>query len=327
MPTTLWDTIKVCAAETYKQTIAFKAQNLTYMATMPLLSVLSDSDPNDLGSRNKISTAIQLICSANLQLNKFRRSMISPFLKKDLKRSLLSHPVKHDNLFGHDFAKVTDQVIKEQTATNKLCIMLNLKSLANRLFQVILNKGNLILLPQGTLTRPIILLNITKTLILNLCKKGTTSPFVQTEEEATEEEAVEPEDIGEIMAAPEIGTRELNSAAGNITRYYENWIKITKNAFILRIVAEVYSFQCLSKPICNNPVISGPSSNEKILSLKGQISKLLNAGAISEIPKNSNQFVSRVFTVKKPNGNDRLIIDLSLLNKFILNLTLGWKTN
>ena len=46
--------------------------------------------------------------------------MISPFLKKDLKKSLLSHPVKHDNLFGQDFEKVTDQVIKEHTATSKI---------------------------------------------------------------------------------------------------------------------------------------------------------------------------------------------------------------
>ena len=48
-------------------------------------------------------------------------------------------------------------------------------------------------------------------------------PFIQTEEEA-----VEPEDTGEIMTASEIETRALNSAAGNNTRYYGNGQKLLK---------------------------------------------------------------------------------------------------
>ena len=50
--------------------------------------------------------------------------MISLFLTKDFKKSLLpvetTYLVKHDNLFRQDFVKVTDQVIKEQIATNKI---------------------------------------------------------------------------------------------------------------------------------------------------------------------------------------------------------------
>ena len=104
----------------YKHRVAFKAQSFTYTAVMPLLSVLDSMDPKDTESRNKISTAIQLICTANLQINRFRRSMISPLLKKDMRKSLLSHPIRHDNLFGQDFEKCAEQAITEQSAKTKI---------------------------------------------------------------------------------------------------------------------------------------------------------------------------------------------------------------
>ena len=120
LPATLWDSIKSSPADLYKHRICLRAQSLSYTAVMPMLSVLESIDPSDTENRNKLTTAIQLICSSNLQLNRFRRSMVSPFLKKDLRKSLLSHPVTHDNLFGQDFDKCTDKAIKEQSATQKI---------------------------------------------------------------------------------------------------------------------------------------------------------------------------------------------------------------
>ena len=61
-------------------------------------------------------------------------------------------------------------------------------------------------------------------------------------------------------------------------------------------------------------------ASDKILALKQQIMRHLNTGAISKIEKSPNQFLSRVFTVKKSNGENRLIIDLSVYNKFILKV-------
>ena len=109
----------------------------------------------------------------------------------------------------------------------------------------------------------------------------------------------------------------IPTAAGNMRCYY-NSKKITGNSFLLRIVGEGYSIQFISKTAVNNPIISNPSSAEKILALKQQIANHFETGAISKIEKSSHQFVSRVFTIKKSNGDDRLIIDLSLLNNFIL---------
>lgn len=103
----------------------------------------------------------------------------------------------------------------------------------------------------------------------------------------------------------------------SINRYVENWQKITLNQFILRIVTEGYKIQLNSKPIQNQPIISNPSSSARKLSLVSEISSHLNSGAISSVEPLTEHFVSRVFTVKKANGKDRMIIDLSSLNDHV----------
>ena len=44
---------------------------------------------------------------------------------------------------------------------------------------------------------------------------------------------------------------------------------------------------------------------------------MLKSGAISKVERESNQFVLRVFNMKRANGKNRLIIDLSYLNTFV----------
>jgi len=69
-------------------------------------------------------------------------------------------------------------------------------------------------------------------------------------------------------------------------------------------------------PIFYENIITRPSS-KKYLILSDLVNELLNKGAVSEVPFRHDQFVSRIFSVKKKNGQDRLIIDLSRLNNFI----------
>lgn len=107
-----------------------------------------------------------------------------------------------------------------------------------------------------------------------------------------------------------------SATAGNIQRYIDNWGSITNNSFILRIVKDGYKIQFSTSPPLNSPIISNPSQL-KIDILRTQINRHLRSGAISKIPKSNDQYVSRVFTVKKSNNDDRMIIDLSLLNTFI----------
>ena len=105
--------------------------------------------------------------------------------------------------------------------------------------------------------------------------------------------------------------------SGNIRRYVEEWKKITSNNFILRIVKEGYKLQFTSAPKQSHPIISNPKSKSYNNNLRQEIEKLLASGAVSPIESSTEHFVSRVFLVKKSNGDNRLIIDLSPLNMFI----------
>lgn len=114
--------------------------------------------------------------------------------------------------------------------------------------------------------------------------------------------------------------------AGNIRRYVKNWKLITSNCFILRIVEEGYKIQFRNNTNFPPSVISDPKSSEKILALQQQISRLLNTNAISITPSSPNQILSRVFTVKKSNNEDRLILDLSQINLLINKVSFKMET-
>lgn len=115
-----------------------------------------------------------------------------------------------------------------------------------------------------------------------------------------------------------VGTQNNISPAGNVSRYCQNWFKITKNSFLNRIIKEGYKIQFSKPPFLDTPVISSPKCTQLRKALQTQINRNLSSGAISVIPYDNGQYVSRVFTVKKSNGNDRMIIDLSDLNKQII---------
>ena len=121
----------------------------------------------------------------------------------------------------------------------------------------------------------------------------------------------------EVEAEPSQDTSSVQRLAGNISRYVEQWREVTSNEFILRIVREGYKLQFTSAPVQSEPIISGSNSKTYFDGINNEIAKFLKSGAISQVKPSLDQFVSRVFLVKKSNGDNRLIIDLSKLNKFI----------
>lgn len=120
VPPSIWDNLKSSSAETYKHKTCFSAQQCVYTAIMPLLSVLSSLDDKDSVNKDRITGAIQLLCTSNLHMNRFRRALASSSVKRDLRKSLMSAPVTHDNLFNKDFSKSVDEALKMRTATRKL---------------------------------------------------------------------------------------------------------------------------------------------------------------------------------------------------------------
>ena len=121
LPSSVWNSINSSANhnESTRLKTIFKAQEYICHAMKPLLSSLSLL-PKE--SRSNLSTAIQLLCNANLTLNRYRRAVVTPHIKKDLRKQILSLPVSHNSFFGENFEKSADSVLKEQNTLSKIFI-------------------------------------------------------------------------------------------------------------------------------------------------------------------------------------------------------------
>lgn len=121
IPSALWNKMKSNNAEYYKQKALLRTQKLNCMALKPLLSVIEKLDKSDQNIP-MLTSAIQLMCCANLQLGKTRRSATAKFVRNDLRSSLFSNPVSHLNLFGMEFDSATEQAVKSSNALQKVLV-------------------------------------------------------------------------------------------------------------------------------------------------------------------------------------------------------------
>ena len=103
--------------DSYKLKTLFKIQEYLFLSLKPLLSCLDTCSPE---TKNLLTKSIQLISSANLSLNRFRRATIAPHLKNDIRKQILSLPVRHNSFFGEDFNKASDSIIREQATLDKI---------------------------------------------------------------------------------------------------------------------------------------------------------------------------------------------------------------
>lgn len=97
------------------------------------------------------------------------------------------------------------------------------------------------------------------------------------------------------------------------------WKKVTDNAHILSWL-EGYKIPFHSKPYClvvPNKVTQSATEKHRF---ESSISSLLKIGAISKCSHKKGEFISSVFLVPKPNGQDRFILNLKGLNKFVRTL-------
>ena len=117
LPEPFWNTVNARShSDTFKAKSIYKSQDYINLAIKPLLSAL-ESCPKE--TKSHLLPSIQLLCSANLQLSRLRRATCAPYIKKDLKKQLLSTPVTHSCLFGDSFEKTSESVIKESSTMNK----------------------------------------------------------------------------------------------------------------------------------------------------------------------------------------------------------------
>jgi len=123
VPAALWNSMKSQnnSFTLFQQRSIFKSQKLICSALMPLLSVLESLGPGNPNQKT-LASAIQLICSSNLNLSRFRRSATAKFLKSDIRKPLLTKPVTHLHLFGSSFDESAEQAVKTVSSSSKVLI-------------------------------------------------------------------------------------------------------------------------------------------------------------------------------------------------------------
>ena len=83
-PESIWNTISSRSqGDTLRSRSIYKAQDTLCTALKPLLTCLETASKE---TRSHLGPAIQLITTANLQLSRFRRVAVSPYLKKELRK-------------------------------------------------------------------------------------------------------------------------------------------------------------------------------------------------------------------------------------------------
>ena len=111
LPEALWEAVQNDFTDSNRLKAIHKVQNNMFLALKPLLSVLEHTTEQE--KADQLTEAIQLICSSNLDLNKFRRVMVARHLRPQLRKQILNLPVTHDSCFGEDFSKATETIINK----------------------------------------------------------------------------------------------------------------------------------------------------------------------------------------------------------------------
>ena len=119
LPDSIWRSIKDNSFNAQKQKFLYNLQSSVLNSIKPILSVLPKiQDPN---IKKDLSNSVQMICSANLDFNRFRRLLADPHLKQEFRKPLLKFPITHSSLFGEeDFDKSSEKVIKEVASSSKV---------------------------------------------------------------------------------------------------------------------------------------------------------------------------------------------------------------
>lgn len=93
-------------------------------------------------------------------------------------------------------------------------------------------------------------------------------------------------------------------------------MKITTDPLILSWI-EGYTIPFSSTPIRSDIPIVYPKSSQESLDFESSLHSLLKSNAIRHCSHDSEEFVSNVFLLPKPNGEKRFILNLKRLNKYI----------
>ncbi|KAG8539134.1 hypothetical protein GDO81_021365 [Engystomops pustulosus] len=107
---------------------------------------------------------------------------------------------------------------------------------------------------------------------------------------------------------------------GRLLRFRGEWTKVTSNPWVLDILLHGYNIEFLRLPPTKYMPPSPSMSLTSHSLIWQEVTSLLSSGVIIPVPQDQEKtgFYSSLFLVKKPNGTNRLIINLRGLNEFIV---------
>lgn len=104
--------------------------------------------------------------------------------------------------------------------------------------------------------------------------------------------------------------------AGCLPKFIDKWHNITKDKFVLDAIAG-FKLPFIQIPIQTYEPTNPKFSENESLIIDDCIKKLLITGAVVKSDEESDQFISTIFTVPKPDGSRRPIINLRKLNEYL----------
>ena len=118
---------------------------------------------------------------------------------------------------------------------------------------------------------------------------------------------------------------------GRLALFLDQWGEITTDSWVLSIIRGGLDLQFKRRPpLSVTPIpFSVPSDPQRVLLLDTEVSTLLQKAAIELVPPSALDpgFYSRIFLVPKKTGGMRPVIDLSVLNTFLVVPHFKMETN
>ena len=118
------------------------------------------------------------------------------------------------------------------------------------------------------------------------------------------------------MSTPFVNTAS-NFRAGNIARFVDKWTRVSGDPWIANTVMGV-AIPFWERPLQSAVPFPFKLSQEERGVMDSQIGRLLEKGVVEFASPEEGQFISNVFLRPKANGEYRLILDLTELNKLVL---------
>lgn len=138
-----------------------------------------------------------------------------------------------------------------------------------------------------------------------------TRPSSSTEAADPDQESTIP-----IQQALTLTQQVGQSYCGRLKYFKDAWLQITADPRILSWISG-YKIPFITLPVQNVDVHNDNISEKEVNKIDICVHKLLEKGAINSCKPCNGQFLSKMFTVPKPNGDNRFILNLKNLNKFI----------